>query len=64
MILILCFLVGVNTFVIRDVIDRTDKINCTIDKPVFGLKFNEIKGRRCISKTEIAGKFIDINTIT
>ena len=64
MILLLCLLVGVNTYIIRDVIDRTDTINCTINKPVFGLKFNDTKRKRCIPKTEMIGKFMDINIIT
>lgn len=63
-ILLLCFLVGVDAYIIRDVIDRTDMLNCSASKPVFGCKFNDTEKKRCISKKDMIGNFIDINVIT
>ena len=46
-ILLLCFLVGVDVligvdaYIIRDFIDRTDMLNCSVSKPVFACKFND-----------------------
>ena len=69
-IILLCFLVGVDVligvdaYIIRDFIDRTDMLNCSVSKPVFACKFNDTEKKRCISKKDMMGNFIDINMIT